>query len=345
MGKGVQRDAVEEADVRIRALKPEFWKSETVAKVSIPARLLFTGLWGLADSWGVLEDRPRRIRIELFPYDDLVAEQVVAWLDELVAARLVVRYQGGDGVALLWLPGLRRHQIASMPKEERKRPPKFPLPTGVTPDDIDAGVASVSIIKPDDSSVAQPPHRQGGATQSPQRVMGDGYTGDGRAGVREHTAAPPRAASPPLDASDPVARWPFERLEPWARALRAVPGLRHFDSENWPTWKTVVDRFGAEAVVAAANTIDPKVRYADRVLSHLIENAPPPPPEPEAPPDPDTVIGHALIAEHGWQRCLALLRIPNVPDEATLRHAIALNPALGRDLAKRVNAAGKAGAA
>jgi len=38
--------------MRIRSIKPEFWKSETVAALSPLARLLFIGLWNYADREG-----------------------------------------------------------------------------------------------------------------------------------------------------------------------------------------------------------------------------------------------------------------------------------------------------
>ena len=41
---------------------------------SMSARLLFVGLWTIADRNGRLEDRPKRIRAELFPYDEIDAD-------------------------------------------------------------------------------------------------------------------------------------------------------------------------------------------------------------------------------------------------------------------------------
>jgi len=55
---------------RARNIKHEFFKNEELADVSFIGRLLFIGLWTLADCKGRLEYRPRRIKAELFPYDD-----------------------------------------------------------------------------------------------------------------------------------------------------------------------------------------------------------------------------------------------------------------------------------
>lgn len=56
--------------MRARNLKPGFFKNEVLASLQPATRLLFSGLWLLADRKGRLEDRPLRIKGELFPYDD-----------------------------------------------------------------------------------------------------------------------------------------------------------------------------------------------------------------------------------------------------------------------------------
>lgn len=53
---------------RARLLKPDFFLDEDLARLPAEARLLFAGLWTLADRDGRLEDRPGRIRAQIFPY-------------------------------------------------------------------------------------------------------------------------------------------------------------------------------------------------------------------------------------------------------------------------------------
>ena len=55
--------------MRARNIKPGFFKNDTLAELEFAARLLFIGLWGLADRAGRLEDRPKKIKAEVFPYD------------------------------------------------------------------------------------------------------------------------------------------------------------------------------------------------------------------------------------------------------------------------------------
>jgi hypothetical protein len=75
---------------RARNLKPGFFKNETLAECSPLARLLFAGLWCLADRAGRLEDRPKRIRAEILPYDDGSVDDM---LTELHEAGFILRYE------------------------------------------------------------------------------------------------------------------------------------------------------------------------------------------------------------------------------------------------------------
>lgn len=54
---------------RSRLLHPEFALHEGLAELSHAHRLLFAMLPMIADREGLLEDRPRRIKADLFPYD------------------------------------------------------------------------------------------------------------------------------------------------------------------------------------------------------------------------------------------------------------------------------------
>ncbi len=56
--------------MRARNLKPGFFKNYHLAQIARPwGRLLFEGLWTLADREGRLKDEPEWIRAEIFPYD------------------------------------------------------------------------------------------------------------------------------------------------------------------------------------------------------------------------------------------------------------------------------------
>ena len=77
---------------RARNIKPGFFKNEFLAEMDPSIRLLFIGLWTLADREGRLEDRAKRIKMELFSYD---AFDVDAMLNQLQAQNFLVRYEVG----------------------------------------------------------------------------------------------------------------------------------------------------------------------------------------------------------------------------------------------------------
>jgi hypothetical protein len=54
---------------RIRYLHPEFFEDEDLSELPYWVRILFSGMWTIADKAGRLEDRPERIKIKVLPYD------------------------------------------------------------------------------------------------------------------------------------------------------------------------------------------------------------------------------------------------------------------------------------
>ena len=112
--------------MRARSIKPGFFKNEDLAALSPLMRLLFAGLWGCADREGRLEDRPKRIKAEVLPYDDC---DVDAMLDELSTAPtsddtpFIVRYEV-DEQRYIAIPTFLEHQsphkneqMSTIPKE------------------------------------------------------------------------------------------------------------------------------------------------------------------------------------------------------------------------------------
>jgi hypothetical protein len=57
--------------MRARNIKPGFFKNDALADLSPYARLLFIGLWLLADREGRLEYRPKKIKAEIFPFESV----------------------------------------------------------------------------------------------------------------------------------------------------------------------------------------------------------------------------------------------------------------------------------
>lgn len=95
---------------RSRNIKPGFFKNELLAECSPLARLLFAGLWCVADREGRLEDRPKRLKIECLPYDDC---DIDALLNELASRGFIVRYVV-EGAGFIAIPEFLKHQRPHM---------------------------------------------------------------------------------------------------------------------------------------------------------------------------------------------------------------------------------------
>jgi len=66
--------------MRSRNIKPGFFKNDRLAELEPLARILFAGLWCMADRAGRLEYRPKKIKVELLPYDNCDIEILVKGL-------------------------------------------------------------------------------------------------------------------------------------------------------------------------------------------------------------------------------------------------------------------------
>ena len=92
--------------MRARNIKPGFWRNEELVEVTPTARLLFIGLWCMADREGLLEDRPKKIKLEVLPYDDL---NIKSLLDDLCKHALIFRYSV-NGNRYISIPTFKKHQ-------------------------------------------------------------------------------------------------------------------------------------------------------------------------------------------------------------------------------------------
>lgn len=116
--------------MRIRSIKPEFWRSDDVSALPISARLLFIGLWSYVDDNGVGSDKLASIAADLFA-PDLEVDPTetfrrvsvdTACLEE---RGLIVRYSA-NGKPLLYITNWEKHQLVKNPSKGKC----FPLPSG-----------------------------------------------------------------------------------------------------------------------------------------------------------------------------------------------------------------------
>ena len=165
---------------RARNIKPSFFANEDLVEIDPLGRLLFIGLWCLADRAGRLEDRPKRIKIELLPCD---ACDVDALLQALHDRELIQRYAVGEH-RLIQVTNFAKHQSphhqereSHLPAPEdfeasseraRGRPKASP---GFIPDKPEAGPGAIALIPdsliPDSLNTPKPPRSSAGADSLP----------------------------------------------------------------------------------------------------------------------------------------------------------------------------------
>ena len=109
--------------MRIRTIKPEFWRSEDIAALSIEDRLLFIGLWSYVEDNGVGRDEPQLIQCDLYPLDIFTEASVRTHggLMRLSQQGLITRFEGPDGRRYLQINSWDKHQKINRPSK-----PRFP---------------------------------------------------------------------------------------------------------------------------------------------------------------------------------------------------------------------------
>lgn len=106
--------------MRSRNIKPGFFKNEELADCDPLSRLLFAGLWCLADKEGILEDRLRKIKVELLPYDNCNIGKLLSQLED---KKFITRYTVNSNNYIL-INKFKEHQSFNIKEKEST----FPTP-------------------------------------------------------------------------------------------------------------------------------------------------------------------------------------------------------------------------
>lgn len=111
---------------RIRALKPDFFKDEDLATLPYEARLLYEGLWCFADREGRLEDRPKYLKVEIFPYDNVSIEKLLNLLSSPQIQdrpeKVFIRRYTVDNRKYIDIPEFNKHQSPHNTEKESLLP-------------------------------------------------------------------------------------------------------------------------------------------------------------------------------------------------------------------------------
>ena len=107
------------ATMRIRSLKPEFFDSPSTANAGPWARLLFMGMWCMADDWGVGPGNPKELAASIFPNDDQWTSKELPGLCKEVADSYGVVFYTHRGRPYFQIPTWEDHQITQRRAKRR----------------------------------------------------------------------------------------------------------------------------------------------------------------------------------------------------------------------------------
>jgi hypothetical protein len=149
---------------RSRILRPGIFLNEDLWELGPYAHILFTGLWTLADRYGRLEDRPRRIQAQIFPYGFNVTfpqdtdripkvlndSETEVLLAGLASKGFIHRYSSGSA-----------HYIQIVNWTKHQKPHSSEDPSEIPPPPVSPGPAPVSPLECGETTVVQNSNHSG----------------------------------------------------------------------------------------------------------------------------------------------------------------------------------------
>ena len=109
---------------RIRSIKPEFFKHDELYQAELdfklPLRIAFIGLWCSADRRGLFKWRPKQLKLDILPYDNVDFSRV---LHALFTRGFIVRYAIDEEIYGCILSFLDHQSIN--PKEKNSTIPEY----------------------------------------------------------------------------------------------------------------------------------------------------------------------------------------------------------------------------
>jgi hypothetical protein len=103
---------------RSRNIKPGFFINEDLVELPFATRLLFVGLWTIADREGRLDDRPKKIKMAVFPADEVDIDE---GLNQLASRELITRYVV-EGERYIQITNFQKHQYPHPNEKESHIP-------------------------------------------------------------------------------------------------------------------------------------------------------------------------------------------------------------------------------
>lgn len=204
---------------RIRSIKPEFFLHEELFdlehETGLPIRVAFAGLWCQADREGRFKWRPRSLKSQILPFDDVDFSRVL----HALATRGLVRCYAWRESLFGVVDGFHRHQVVNNREKESELP-----------------------SEDDDESVSLDVERSTGRVghASPTRGQSGKAEGERKGKGKEGKGKGTRRVD---DASDLLFNQ-FWEVFPKGRKRSRLDAL--------PAWKKAISKASPETIIAAA---------------------------------------------------------------------------------------------
>lgn len=99
---------------------PEFWLDEEITSLGFEFRLFYIGTWNFADDYGVVENSAKKLKAQVFPYDDVDCEEMIT---KLIKLGKFVEFEA-EGRKWLFIKKFLKYQRVDKPS--RNRNPQAP---------------------------------------------------------------------------------------------------------------------------------------------------------------------------------------------------------------------------
>lgn len=238
---------------RSRNIKPGFFKNEVLAGLDPHTRLLFAGLWTLADREGRFEVRLEKIKAEIFPYEQVMLESCMAhlWINHFLT------FYEGAGKRICQINNWHRHQSPHHKEVASELPPCETEKSFADQDDIHAWLKH-------DPYISQSRFKQNGScpTDSLNRIpdsLNPCYTAEGESD-KSKPSKPKKPITDDFQVTREMLAWVEERgygnvsiseeTERFIDHWKAKGEARADWVASWRTWIRNADRYQREAAGA-----------------------------------------------------------------------------------------------
>jgi hypothetical protein len=235
---------------RTRLLHPKFFSNEQLGDLPFEARLCYAGLWCLADRAGRLEDRPKRIRVELFPYDSIDVDQV---LQRLHDGGFILRYTV-DAARFIEIPKFLEYQTPHI----REAKSVIPAPAESIDPARDQAGTSTDLL-------------QGKASEgSPVRVPVSVSVPVPVSVSERDTPTSAENADAAPQPTLPITPAPTSQQQAGRRGNRRTPKhLLTMPEEMAPVWALYPNKDGRQEAIQAWQQVRPAEDDRQRMLAHV----------------------------------------------------------------------------